>query len=260
MPSLKQGLGFEEGGVVSLVGAGGKTSLLFRLGHELSKDGDTVLTTTTTKIFMPRMEQSAYVVQGLSAASILSQVKDRLGDHRHVTAVSGPLSSEGKLAGLEPDVVDQIWKSGIFQWIIVEADGAAGRPLKAPAAHEPVIPGSCTHAIGVLGLSVLGMPLEESWVFRPERFSDLTGFPRGQSISEEAVADLIVHPLGLMKGVSKESTGFVFLNQADRPEKVTAARRICSILKERKFKGAKAVLIGRAQGEPPVMERIDLGI
>ena len=258
LPSLKQGLQLEEGGVVSLVGAGGKTSLLYRLAHEFSKDGNTVLTTTTTKILMPRKEQSVHVVQGLSAASILSQAKDRLVDHHHVTAVSGLLSSQGKLAGLDPDVVDHLWKSGIFQWILVEADGAAGRPLKAPAAHEPVIPGSCTHAIGILGLSVLDKPLEESWVFRPEVFSHLTGLQWGQNISEEAVADLIVHPLGLMKGVSRESTGYIFLNQADGPDRVNTARRICSILKERKFTGAKAVLIGQALGEPPVLERIDL--
>lgn len=258
MPSLKQGLKFEEGGVVSLVGAGGKTSLLFRLAHEFSKDCNTVLTTTTTKILMPRKDQSVHVVQGLSASSILTQAKDRLIDHHHVTAVSGLLSSQGKLAGLKPDVVDRLWKSGIFQWILVEADGAAGRPLKAPAAHEPVIPGSCTHAIGIVGLGVLSKPLEESWVFRPEIFSDLTGLQRGRIISEEAVADLIVHPLGLMKGVSRESTGFIFLNQADGPENVKTARRICEILKKRKFKGAKAVLIGRAEGEPPVLERFDL--
>ena len=258
MPSLMRGLGFEEGGVVSLVGAGGKTSLLFRLAHEFSKAGKTVLTTTTTKIFMPRKDQSIHVVQGRSAASILSQAKERLGDHSHVTAVSSLLSPQGKLAGLDPDVVDHIWKSGVFQWILVEADGAAGRPLKAPAVHEPVIPGSCTHAIGIVGLSVLSNPLEESWVFRPEIFSDLTGLQRGQNISEEAVADLIVHPLGLMKDVTRESAGFVFLNQADGPEKVKTALRICRILKERKFKRAKAVLIGQAVGEPPVLECIDL--
>jgi probable selenium-dependent hydroxylase accessory protein YqeC len=257
-PSLKQELNFREGGVVCLVGAGGKTSLLFRLAHEFSEDGSAVLTTTTTKIFMPREDQSAHVVQGRSAASILSLAKDRLREHRHVTAVSGPLSSQGKLSGLDPDVVDEVWRAGIFQWILVEADGAAGRSLKAPAAHEPVIPGSCTYAVGVVGLSVLGKPLEETWVFRSETFSELTGLPPGQIISEEAVADLLVHPCGLMKGVSRESTGLVFLNQADCPEKVKSGRKICRMLKERKFKGAKAVLIGRAQGEPPVIERIDL--
>jgi probable selenium-dependent hydroxylase accessory protein YqeC len=258
MPSLKQAFKLEEGGVVALVGAGGKTSLLFRLAHELSRGGNTVLTTTTTKIMMPRKVQSEHVIEGLSAASIVSQAKDRLADHPHITGVSGSLSWEGKLAGLEPDVVDQIWESGTFQWILVEADGAAGRPLKAPATHEPVIPGSCTHAIGVVGLSVLGKPLNESWVFRTEAFTELIGRPQGQIISEEAVADLIVHPLGLMKGIPKESTGYVFLNQADYSEKVKSGQRIGKMLKERKFRGAGAVLIGRAQGEPTVVECIDL--
>jgi probable selenium-dependent hydroxylase accessory protein YqeC len=38
----------KKGGVISIVGAGGKTALMFRLARELSKDGGRVLTTTTT--------------------------------------------------------------------------------------------------------------------------------------------------------------------------------------------------------------------
>ncbi|MCK7504559.1 MAG: hypothetical protein MZV70_11045 [Desulfobacterales bacterium] len=41
------------GGVVSLVGAGGKTSLMYRLARELAGTGQAVLTTTTTRIYPP---------------------------------------------------------------------------------------------------------------------------------------------------------------------------------------------------------------
>ena len=58
MASLREGLKLEKGGVVSLVGAGGKTSLMFRLARELSIAGDAVLTTTTTKIFEPSGDQT----------------------------------------------------------------------------------------------------------------------------------------------------------------------------------------------------------
>ena len=59
MTSLRQALLLGEGGVISLVGAGGKTSLMFRLAHELSLTGDSVLTTTTTKIYVPEPVQSS---------------------------------------------------------------------------------------------------------------------------------------------------------------------------------------------------------
>ena len=57
MTSLGQALMLGDGGVISLVGAGGKTSLMFKLAHELSKTGEPVLTTTTTKIFEPGPDQ-----------------------------------------------------------------------------------------------------------------------------------------------------------------------------------------------------------
>jgi len=48
--SLYHALLLENGGVITIVGAGGKTSMMFQLAKVLSSAGDTVLTTTTTKI------------------------------------------------------------------------------------------------------------------------------------------------------------------------------------------------------------------
>ena len=64
-----------DGGVVSLVGAGGKTSLMFRLARELTKAGGTVLTTTTTKIFEPTPDQAARVILAESASGLLTQAQ-----------------------------------------------------------------------------------------------------------------------------------------------------------------------------------------
>ncbi|MBW2491457.1 MAG: putative selenium-dependent hydroxylase accessory protein YqeC, partial [Deltaproteobacteria bacterium] len=71
MVSLKEGLMLEGGSVVSLVGGGGKTSLMFKLARELSMAGDTVLTTTTTKIFEPSRDQAACVILSGSVPDIL---------------------------------------------------------------------------------------------------------------------------------------------------------------------------------------------
>ena len=65
MISLREGLQLSTGGVVCFVGAGGKTSLMFRLARELSAGGDSVLTTTTTKIQMLTPVQSEEVVISL---------------------------------------------------------------------------------------------------------------------------------------------------------------------------------------------------
>ena len=115
------------GGIISLVGAGGKTSLMFRLARELSEKGDPVLTTTTTRICAPGESQSDKVIVGGSLDEIRKQAVAHLKRHRHLTAAAGLLEDQGKLIGLAPETVDALGESGLFRWIIAEADGA-GRP------------------------------------------------------------------------------------------------------------------------------------
>jgi len=48
--SLSEALGLQRREMISLTGAGGKTTLMFRLAKELSLAGKKVITTTTTNI------------------------------------------------------------------------------------------------------------------------------------------------------------------------------------------------------------------
>ena len=50
---LREALNLKKGDLVVFVGAGGKTSAMNRLAKELVDSGDTVIITTTTKIFLP---------------------------------------------------------------------------------------------------------------------------------------------------------------------------------------------------------------
>jgi len=100
---LRDALLLKGGGVVSLVGAGGKTSLMFRLAQELSAAGETVLTTTTTRIFMPEEGQSRCVILADTAEKILERAAPELNEHRHLTAAAGLSVDPGKLAGLTVD-------------------------------------------------------------------------------------------------------------------------------------------------------------
>ena len=49
---------------------------------------------------------------------------------------------------------------------LVEADGAARKPLKAPAAHEPVLPEPLDCCVAVVGLDSVGQPLDDGHVHR----------------------------------------------------------------------------------------------
>jgi probable selenium-dependent hydroxylase accessory protein YqeC len=257
MTSLRQALLLEDTGVISLVGGGGKTSLMFQLAHELSMAGESVLTTTTTKIFQPSRDQTARVVLADSAAELLNAAEKLLPQHRHFTAAAGRLASLGKLAGFQPQLIEEIWNAGLFRWIIVEADGAAGRPLKAPADHEPVIAACTRQLVGIVGLSVIGKPLQDRWVFRSALFSLITGRQSGSPITPDAVADVLVHERGIFKGGTAGMTRIAFFNQADLPHNLEAGRQIAHRLSKRNSGGMKRAVIGQVRCEPPVLEVYD---
>ena len=170
-------LAADELAVVTLVGAGGKTSALFRLADEAVASGRRVVTTTTTRIFASQAEQAPgrLVVDPDGNGSIdWAALEAELARHGHcllVTSLTGP-----KCEGLPPTVVDGLAARAHdlgISLIAVEGDGSRRRPVKAPAPHEPVIPDCTTHLVPVAGLDALGLPLAEPYVHRPERMRAL---------------------------------------------------------------------------------------
>jgi probable selenium-dependent hydroxylase accessory protein YqeC len=260
MVSLREGLMLGEGGVISLVGAGGKTSLMFRLARELAMAGEPVLTTTTTKIYEPLPEQSANLIVSGSVSRMLEKAQEALKNHQHVTAAAEKLPDQGKLRGYAPEVIQDIWNHHLFRWILVEADGAAGRPLKAPAEHEPVIPACTSRLVGIVGLNGAGKPLNNQSVFRPERFIQLSGLANGSEVTEAAIVAVLVHEKGIFKNAPAAAVRIAFCNQADIPRNLAAGRHIARILIEKKISGLSRVVIGQTQFDPPVLEVYDLNL
>jgi probable selenium-dependent hydroxylase accessory protein YqeC len=240
------------------VGAGGKTSLMFKLARRLAAEGESVLTTTTTRIFKPSRDQSVAVIVTDSLPSILDQAKNLLDQHLHLTAAAAKLSDQGKLLGFKPEIIESLWNSRLFRWIVVEADGAAGRPLKVPAAHEPVVPVCTKRLVGIVGLNAVGRPLTEQWVFRHDRFCELTGCAPGSDVGEAAIADILVHNEGIFKSAPSSARRIAFFNQADVPPNLAAGRRIARLLSKRENTGLRRLVIGQTLFEPEVLEFYDL--
>ncbi len=258
MVSLREGLMLGEGGVVSLVGAGGKTTLMFRLARELAAAGETVLTTTTTKIYAPGPEQSSHLILSRSLPEIAQQAQKLLKKYRHVSAAANKLSDQGKLGGFTPEIVQNIWDRRLFRWILVEADGAAGRPLKAPGEHEPVIPACTSLLVAMIGLNGAGRPLNDQWVFRPERFLQLTGSNPGAQISESDILAVLVHPKGVFKNAPTDALRIVFCNQADIPRNFAAGQRLVQALIKKRNTGLDRIVIGQTSFDPPIIMIADL--
>ena len=207
----------------------------------------------------------------LSLKEFLSKSGRLLKDDPHITAAAEVLTAifdvksrqpeldqRQKLIGFQPEFIDAVYHAGMFKWILVEADGAAGKPLKAPDPHEPVIPQSTDRIIGILGLDGVGKPLDSEWVFRPLRFGEITGLRAGDTVKSVDCVTSILHEGGIMKGAPGGAERLVFLNKADIPQHLIVAREIAALLKKNKKTGLRRVIIGQALHEPPVIEYRDL--
>lgn len=209
--------------LVAFVGAGGKTTLMLALAAQLTTQGRTVVVTTTTR--MSFEEIRPLLPPLLSSAP--AEVESALGD-------SGPVlllvSADGpKVGGPPPGEVDRIFRETSVEYLLVEADGAQRRPLKAPAPHEPVIPPATTLVIIVAGAHALGAPIADA-AHRPELVAELTGRRLGDPVTPDVVATVVGHPAGGLQGVPLGARVVVAITGISGHERRINAVQIASLL------------------------------
>jgi probable selenium-dependent hydroxylase accessory protein YqeC len=252
---LTGALGLKKGEVISLTGAGGKTTLMFRLAKELFLKGKRVVTTTTTKILEPASGETVSLFINLDEEELKQFVHKHLDEYKHITIARERLES-GKLKGVSSNLVNDFWSSNEIDYIIIEADGAAGRPVKAPREGEPVIPSSTTLVVAILGVDGVEREVNEENVFQVERVSKLTGIPIGEKMTDEAMAILMTHPEGIFKGTPSSSRVIAFLNKVDIPNGVVKGKGIAQKIIERKHPQIERVVLGQLKSESPVVDVI----
>lgn len=215
-PTLVEALEVRPG-VTAIVGGGGKTTLLGRLGQELSKKG-TVIVCTTTHVFPPGLPSLMEPTAG--------EVREALREHSPLFI--GTPSDERRMGPCELVRTGEV--ADLADYVIAEADGSRRLPLKAPGDHEPPLPPHCGHVIAVAGMSGVGRLMGES-VHRPERYGPLVGKTPEQPVLPEDCARVLSHPEGQRKHVGDRRFS-VLLNQAELPEGWQAAQAIARAWKE----------------------------
>jgi probable selenium-dependent hydroxylase accessory protein YqeC len=255
--TLVESLGLGAREMISLVGAGGKTSLMFRLAAELVHQGRRVVTTTTTRILEPSPEESSCLFIDSEEGKLGRYIDGHLSSSRHITIARERIDSN-KLRGVSPGFVGEIWATKAIEYLIVEADGAAGRPVKAPREGEPVIPSDTTLAVALLGVDGMDLELREENIFRSERVSRLTGISIGEKMTDDAMAILVTHPEGILKGTPASSRAVLFLNKIDTPNGMEKARKIARKVLDRRHhrveRESERVVLGQLRRDPPVVE------
>ena len=214
---------------IALVGGGGKTTLMFVLAEQLRRNGNRVITSTTTKVRHREALQYEKVLLVKGDADWNSKKAEGL-KREGTVFVGRSILESGKVEGISASLADEIFHDSNAQCLIVEADGSAGHPLKAPAEHEPVIPSSVTMVVAVMGLETMSARLDEATAFRVEQVRSITGLATGGILTPSALAKVFLHPAGLFKGTPDGARRVVFLNKGDLIEEETQAAELADIL------------------------------
>ena len=221
----------EKGHIVSLVGGGGKTTLLYAFAAHCARKGWRVLAATTTHIRQPEhhFARTDAEIEALWAA----------GEY----AVLGTPDGAGKLTAPPPEQLRHWMRQA--DAVFLEADGAKRLPCKAPAAHEPVLLPESDLVLAVAGLSALGKPLREV-CFRLETACALLGVTPEVPLTPALLARLLASEAGGRKQVGTRQF-YAVLNQTDDDVRRALGREVQTLLRE--GYGVESVLTQFAEGE-----------
>lgn len=248
--SLATALGIGARETISLVGGGGKSTLLQKLAAELEHAGRPVITTTTTHILLS--QTTGYLILEENPETLLLKAGRALSSHPHLT-LACKHKAGGKLSGPDTATIDKL--SGMADYLIIEADGASQKPLKMPNATEPVIADSTTMVVAVVGIDCLGQPARQA-LFRYDLAADITGIGPEDMITAQTVADLMEHPVGIIKGSPAGAKKIAFINKIESFEDLQGALDITRRLSGHSI--YSRVIIGRLKGTNPLTGIIQL--
>lgn len=212
-PRLVDRLGLGGRELVAIVGAGGKSTILACIGRELAASGAAVVVTTTTKMGADQATEPSV----FSSDPLV--IIDAVDPGRSLFV--GAARDDEKVTGLAPEVVTAVHASPRVDAVVVEADGARSRLIKAPAPHEPVVPAGSTTVIVVASLAALGRPIDEV-AHRPERVARIIGVAPSAELTPRHMVDVLTHAEGGLSRVA-DATRVVVALVAPTEEDAMAA-------------------------------------
>ena len=218
---LTEQIGLTERELVSLVGGGGKSTLLFCLGRELAVDDQHVVLTTTTKMGRDQIDRMPNVCSSVECAGGAPTSPGP------IMLVTG--GDSHKITGPPPGEIDDLFRYQSIDFILVEADGAHGRPLKAPASHEPVIPACSTTVVVAMGIDAVGQRLDEA-SHRVSQAMEFSGLTADHLLTAEDCASILVHPNGALRAIPKGARVVVALTKVRTEPGTDSAGRVVEAL------------------------------
>jgi len=205
-------------GMVCAVGAGGKKTTLYHLAS--AHPGRVGLTCTVRHAVFPSTLEAHVVVAPV--AEIVAAVVEAASRHRRV-AFACPSEKKARHGGVPREQLEQIRRAAGFDVLLVKADGARMRWIKAPELDEPLLPAAADCIIPLVSARAIGRRLGEDIAHRPSRVAAVTGAQLGDRLEPEHVGRLLAHPEGALKDASDAQVCPV-INMVDDAERARLAR------------------------------------
>jgi len=222
--------------LVAIVGAGGKTTTMYTLAGELAQRGKRVITTTTTQIFYPEPGETDALIVAADTPILLQNIRAAWQHQQRIT-VAGTFLRTDKLAGLQPEQPYELLMKSGADAVIVEADGARHRMIKAPAEHEPVVPLQTNVALLMLSAEAFNQPLSAEIAHRPEHIARVTGISQGDILSPAVIAKLMTSEQGALKHIPKTSSVYLLITHASIFQKETIRELASLVLSSSRLTG-----------------------
>lgn len=194
--------------------------MVFRLARELKGSGNKVLVTTSTRLKIPHTSECDHL--DLSGNIFREKVVEEPGIY---------------VAGVNDTHLDKMRGVGFttlvnnrkrFDVVLIEADGAAGKPLKGWKSSEPVVPPWTTHTIGVVDIQTIGKEVNEELVHRLEIFLKISGATRKESVSHQHLASVVINRMGLFyNSVGRKN---LFINKVESKKQAQDAKKLKSLI------------------------------
>jgi probable selenium-dependent hydroxylase accessory protein YqeC len=212
-------------GVVAVVGAGGKTSIMYALADHI----DRAVVTATVRIPIFDSQVAEVVVTDDPVAALREAAEE--GSNRFPLGLVPECDADGdRYLGYDTDTVADLAATDRADAVLVKADGARNREFKAPGENEPQVPATTDTVVPVVSAHVEGEKLTESLVHRPERVTALTDLAEGEIVLADQIAEVLTHPEGGLKGVPEGATVVPVVNKIDEAAHEAAGNRIATSL------------------------------
>lgn len=193
--------------IITVIGAGGKTSFINCISQKL-RYGCSILSTTTTKIYMPNknLYDRVYYLQNVNSSDIYKNKKG-------ITVIGKCINNENKIIGLDFNELNIL--EGMFDLLLIEGDGSKRKKLKGWNENEPVVYNKTTKTIGILDITTYKMEISDKNIHRLKEFKCLIDIKNinDKYINLDILYQIILNENGLFKNAIGDK--ILFINKVE---------------------------------------------